>query len=387
MSFVYSSNSPEFLDYIASCKSRDEILADPRLCILLNDPHIKDNMELALLARAADYGTYENKKEFIGFLLANGPELDTDTIMYYRDKILSDKEYSTIAREEFQDIEVIDDLRINVYNKTTANSISEEDDDGNCFNNPCNYLQPITANMGLIGDSENFITLGNIFSRKAKKSEDSKKVEKTKKETESKEEDSDTIWGNIRKHNISRIIPAFEKGYRTMLKDVENKMSLFFDKVSTNNLEKLAKTSGDNQAEDISKNISTAIKLNIFANMGDCARLWEHMRRLRLYDSNSNAKGPMDDSSLNTSKTILGTPKVNDTARNDTALRYTPPQSATAGLLAKMGKRNIVDIVKEIAKSQNRTEEEAIAIASSLLGYDVSKYYYSSTTATNNKKS
>ena len=43
----------------------DEILNDPELCVLLNDPHIKDNMELALLYRAAQYGDYDAKKEFV----------------------------------------------------------------------------------------------------------------------------------------------------------------------------------------------------------------------------------------------------------------------------------------------------------------------------------
>ena len=104
MSFIYSSNTPEFLEYVAACKTRKEIYNDPTLCILVEDPHIKDNMELALKAREADYGNYDAKVDFVGFFLANGPELDTDTIMHYRKKILMSYTYSKIAKEEFGDI-------------------------------------------------------------------------------------------------------------------------------------------------------------------------------------------------------------------------------------------------------------------------------------------
>lgn len=392
MSLIYTSNSPEFLTYVASCKSRAELEADPRLCVLLNDPHIKDNMEVALLAREADYGTYENKKEFIGFFLANGPELDTDTIMYYRDKILSDPEYSRIARDEFRDLEVIDNLRVNVYGKSTTASSTEngEEDDGNCFKNPCDYLQPITAQMGLIGDYENFITIGNIFSRKAKKSEEEKKTktasaqdiatstgaDKNTSSTAKKdeEENEDTIWGNIRKHNIGRIIPAFERGYRTLLKDMELKVTEFSKKVSAVGLEKLAKTNGDCQAESISKNIGTAIKLNMFSNMGDCARLWEHMRRLRLYDSNSNGKKPMDESSVSSSKTVIGTPSINDNARNDNALKNPPKTSVSSGIGTKPGKVDKESVIKEFMQAYNIGREEATERAANVYGWKSQGY-------------
>ena len=135
MSFVYSSNSPEFLNYIAHTKTRNDIVNDPKLCVLLEDPHIKDNMELALLYRAAQYGNYEAKKEFIGFFLANGPELDTDTIMYFREKILHNSTYMEIYKSEYYNISIIDNpktvgLVINVISitmivtgKASANAI------------------------------------------------------------------------------------------------------------------------------------------------------------------------------------------------------------------------------------------------------------------------
>ena len=109
MSFVYRSNSPEFLNYVAYSKTRNDIINDPRLCVILEDPDIKENMELALLYREAQYGNYESKKTFVGYFLANGPELDTDTIMYYREKILHNKTYTDIYRTEFSDISIVDD--------------------------------------------------------------------------------------------------------------------------------------------------------------------------------------------------------------------------------------------------------------------------------------
>ena len=127
MSFVYSSNSPEFLNYVASCKTREELQNDPRLCVLLEDPHIKDNMELALLYRAAQYGDYAAKKEFVGFFLANGPELDTDTIMFFREKIMHSPVYMEIYKYEFSDITVVDELRIEKYNKQTTDSAKDDE--------------------------------------------------------------------------------------------------------------------------------------------------------------------------------------------------------------------------------------------------------------------
>lgn len=345
MSFIYSSNSPYFLDYLASCKTRNEILNDPQLCVLLNDPHIKDNMELAILAREADYGDYDKKVEFVGFFLANGPELDTDTIMHYRKKILLNYTYSRIAKEEFSDMSKVDDLRVNVYGKETTESAAAKgkEDDGNCFKNPCDYLQPISAMIGMLGDSENFKTISNIFARNNKESEEAKKEEKKKKgvvekvkeavtkETNKEDKPSDSIWGNIRKHVSSRIIPEFNRGYRLMLKNMGVQVEELKEKAKEANMEKETQTIGDSEAEKVAENIAPAVKMNIFANMGDCARLWEHMRRLNLYDPSKNAKGPIDDADLNTKKTVQGTPKNAPATRNDNALANKAKKTQTSG--------------------------------------------------------
>lgn len=375
MSFVYSSNSPYFLDYLASCKTREEILNDPELCVLLNDPHIKDNMELALLARAADYGSYADKVEFVGFLLANGPELDTDTIMHYRKKILLDYTYSRIAKEEFSDMSKVDKLRVETYGKDTTES-NDKEDDGNCFKNPCDYLAPISSAIGMLGDSENFKTISNIFARNAKESQKekeekekekkdsiAKKVVKTVKDAVTKKDSnedpdkpSDNVWGNIRKHVASRIIPEFNKGYRLMLKNMSMQAEELKEDVKKANLEKETQTIGDSEAEKVAENIAPAVKINIFANMGDCARLWEHMRRLNLYDPNKNAKGPIDDADLNTTKSVQGTPKNAPAVRNDTALKPKNKETKVSNInTSPKGGRTREEIVEKYLETNYST--------------------------------
>lgn len=304
MSFVYTSNSPEYLNYIAHTKTRNDILNDPRLCVLLEDPHIKDNMELALLYRAAQYGDYEAKKEFIGFFLANGPELDTDTIMYFREKILHNKTYTNIYRSEFKDITIVDDLRINTYLKNTTDT----DDTLNCLSNPCDYLGPFSSSIGLMGDDRNFNNLGNLFSRLNAKIEG--------------DGDEDVrLWGNIPSHMFSKLIPNLSKAYSTMMAGMAASASDFSKKLKKAGLSKDAATSGDPKAEDMAKDISSAIKVNIVSNLGDCSRIWENMRRLRAYDPAANAKKPFEQISK---KTVDGNPAPNYTPRTDVELKPKP---------------------------------------------------------------
>lgn len=296
MSFVYTSNSPEFLNYVAHTKTRNDISNDPRLCVLLEDPHIKDNMELALLYREAQYGDYEAKKDFIGFLLANGPELDTDTIMYYREKILHSPTYTEIYNHEFPDISAVNELRVTKYAKDTSST----NDLMNCLQNPCEYLGPFSSSIGLMGDYKNFNTLSNVFSRITSNSDDS--------ET--------TTWGNIRQHVVSKLIPNVEKSYRTMLGSMSMSFAEFGDKLKKLGLGKETQSVGDSKAEEKAQDISTAVKVNVVSNLGDCARLWENMRRLRVYDPSKNTKKPV---ATVGNKTSDGVPTVN----------YTPPTDVT----------------------------------------------------------
>ncbi|MBQ7820504.1 MAG: hypothetical protein IJ341_12520 [Bacteroidales bacterium] len=310
MSFVYSSNSPEFLDYVAHTKTRNDIINDPRLCFLLEDPEIKDNMELALLYREAQYGNYEKKKEFIGYLLANGPELDTDTIMYYREKILHSPTYSNIYVREFKyNMSIIDELRINRYGKDTTDT----NDALNCLSNPCDYLGPFSSSIGLAGDEKNFNTLSNVIARLSKPTQSIQENED--KDTSSR------IWGNIPQHIISKLIPDLERSYRTLLGNMSASYSEFVQKANKVGLGKDLQTVGDAKAEEKAKDIASAIKVNIVSNLGDCARIWEYMRRLRVYDPSKNAKKPFQEISK---KTVDGAPAPNYTPVTDAALRPEP---------------------------------------------------------------
>lgn len=298
MSFVYSSNSPEFLNYIAHSKTRADIANDPSLCVLLEDPHIKDNMEAALLYKSAQNGDYEAKKEFVGFFLSNAPELDTDTIMYFREKILNDREYMEIYRNEFPDISYIDDLRINKYGKDTTDT----DDSLNCLQNPCEYLGPFSTSIGLMGDDRNFNTLSNVIARITSGNDDI---------------GTTTTWGNIRQHAISKIIPDLEKSYRVIMANMSESFSDFAQKFNNAGLGKELQTVGDSHAESYAKDISSAVKVNVVSNLGDCARIWENMRRLRVYDPSKNAKKPI---ATVGNKTADGVPTIGYTPSTDAEL-------------------------------------------------------------------
>lgn len=325
MSFIYTSNSPEFLNYVASCKTRNDIINDPRLCVLLEDPHIKDNMELALLYNAAEYGDYEAKREFVGFFLANGPELDTDTLMFFREKIINSPIYMEVYRaERFYDLTIIDDLRINTYGKDTTNS----SDNANCLENPCEYLGPFSSSIGLLGDDKNFNTLSNVFARitssGSKKEGSDKDISKTENEG-----NETTTWGNIRQHVISKIIPDVEKSYRTLMANMSGSFADFSKKLKDSGLEKETNTVGDKQAEQMAKDISSAVKVNVVSNLGDCSRIWEQMRRLRIYDPSKNTKGPINTTISN--KSVDGTPKKNYSSLDDTVLKPSRPTSTVGG--------------------------------------------------------
>lgn len=313
MSFIYSSNSPEFLNYIASTKTRNDIINDQRLCVLLEDPYIKDNMELALLYRAAQYGNYDDKKEFLGFFLANGPELDTDTLMFFREKIVHSPTYMEIYKNEFSDMSVIDDLRINKYKKDTTDT----NELLNCLQNPCEYLGPFSASIGLLGDDKNFNTLSNMFSRLSAPSE------KNNDGTTKDKDNSSTIWGNIRQHVISKLIPDIEKSYRTMLGSMSKSYEEFSKKLQSKGLGKDVTTFGDKKAEEMAKDVGAAVKVNVVSNLGDCARIWEQMRRLRVYDPSKNAKKPFNGTM--SKKSPDGNPIVTYNAPTDTFLKPQNP--------------------------------------------------------------
>jgi hypothetical protein len=115
--YAYKTNSPHYLDYVASLKTREQILADPDLCPLLENPYIKDNMEIALRWNKAKYGDYQDKYDFLEYLMCNGPELDADTILHYRLRAYNDPVCMEIAYSYLSDTQKLAEIRKDKYEK------------------------------------------------------------------------------------------------------------------------------------------------------------------------------------------------------------------------------------------------------------------------------
>lgn len=304
MSYIYTSNSPEYLAYIASVYTREEIKNNPRLCVLLENPYIKDNMELALSHREAELGGADEKRNFIESLIANGPELDTDTIMYYREKVLVDKEYYNIYITEINNnFSLIDTARREKYGKSV--------DLANCFTQPCNYLGPFSSSIGLVGDSNNFRTLSNMFASLFSDKED-------KKENNGKEEDN-AIWGQIKQHLWNRIVPDVQSAFTEVNAHLQKSYTDFAKNVKESGFSDIALSAGDPNAIERAEIVATPTKVNIFSKLGDCARMWEQMRRLNLYDPSQNKKEPIAETVGK--KTTDGTPTPNVETVNDNSLK------------------------------------------------------------------
>lgn len=306
MSYIYTSNSPEYLAYIASVYTRDEIKNNPRLCALLENPYIKDNMELALSHREAELGGADEKRNFIESLIANGPELDTDTIMYYREKVLVDNEYYNIYITEINNnFERIDTARKEKYGKSV--------DLSNCFTQPCNYLGPFSSSIGLIGDSNNFRTLSNMFASLF--SDDNSSSEQ--KDGESNEDNA--IWGQVKQHLWNRLIPDVQSAFTQINAHLQKSYTDFAKNVKESGFGDIALSAGDPNAIKRAEIIATPTKVNVFSQLGDCARMWEQMRRLNLYDPNQNKKAPIAE--VVGKKTTDGTPTSNVETVTDNSLK------------------------------------------------------------------
>lgn len=337
----YVSSSPKYLDYIASSMTREEILADDRLCKLLNDPYIKDNMETALAFAEAEAGGYNEKVQFVKQFMCNGPELDTDTIIHYRNIILSDDEYSAIAADYFNDITSIDDFRVNEFDKDTA-----ETSDGNCFLNPCNYLNNLSLNLGAMAEAANFRTVKNIFSLIVKQKKDEKDEEEAKKEEKKKKDedkdknkpntqqtnnnttenpsepkrsevDTSAVNGSIRYPILLRLPPGIRKGYGSLMSNIASAYEDFATVLAASNIPLDLMQVGDYNAIRNAESVSMMIRANIFSKMGDCARVWRDLRNLNYYKPEQNTVQPAPESAAVANKTVTGTPKKKPVNKTD----------------------------------------------------------------------
>lgn len=339
--YAYKTNSADYLDYVASLKTREEILADPDLCPLLENPYIKDNMEIALLWNKAKYGDYQDKYNFLEYLMCNGPELDADTILHYRMKAYNDPVCMEIAYSYLSDTQYISEVRQKKYEKET--------DD--CFKNPCFYMGKFSAMMGSCGDVKDTKSAFNIVANWAEKISKDKEEqhkqqkdqkqgkdgdapkEKDKDEDEPKEKDKDEdapqgsndtvepkdmpedgnpqncfvvgcrwVWQNL-------IPQAMQKGIKMMGAQIMENNKQFTDEMMKNyNTAANAKHIGDWLATPVSEMLDLVTKANVRRQLGDCARLWSHVRRLRLFTSD-NHYGPIRADQIITKTNTDGTPQ------------------------------------------------------------------------------
>lgn len=325
---AYKSNSPQYLDYIAANKTRKQIQDDPKLCVLLQNEYIKDNMELAIRWNDAKYGDYQAKYQFAEYLMCNGPEVDADTILHYRNMALRDPVMMEIAYTYLTDTNVLTKLRKEKYGK----------DSDDCFNTPCFYLGRFSAAIGEEGDVKKTEThynwlgsaLKNLFDIKNPKKveEDNKKrgltqkstgsivsevaTEVSKKVVQSVSGASDTpkpqpvtdADGNINQNSLASqaigntaaqgVIPVKDiKGGDMISSAICQNDKRIFERLTVKNVQALLMSMlGDWRSQSIQKMLSLNSAANVKRRMGDCARLWEQVRQVRIFDKD-NAFGPM----------------------------------------------------------------------------------------------
>lgn len=339
--YVYSSNSPAYLEYVASTKSRDEILADPNLCKLLENPYLKDNMELALAWQNAKRGGENEKKEFVEYLVCNGPELDADTILFYREKCISEPIYLEIFQKHCSDMTSIDIIRQTKYKKNITD----------CFTRPCNYLGRFSAVIGMVGDDQNFHTLKNLFSYKRKI------IDEKGKEKVEEVLGVDACWGNIRRHLINKIIPDLRVSCQMLYNNMHTKLSSFNESLASAGLGKGIPL-GDPYAIPRAKMVSAATKLNVVSQLGDCTKLWQHMRNFNPYDPTKNKKGPVSPANVVGGKNLNGTPTTPVPAAS-------VKQHLSGSTLKKMAAKGDAEAkaILNSDKSYRKCQEDAIAQA------------------------
>lgn len=369
--FAYKTNSADYLDYVASVKSREQIKADPDLCLLLENEYIKDNMEMALLWNAAKYGDYQDKYNFMEYFFCNGPQLDADTILHYRMKAYNDPVCMEIAYTYLSDTNTLSDIRKDKYNK----------DSGDCFNNPCFYMGKFSAMMGSCGDVRNTRSAFNMVSRwvsacrtqekKAKleeavtlgtKTKDEADKQRKKLEAQQKAKEAQAAAdaaapvgskdkvkngtvkpkekpdnppaapavGGMRSTTEVTVIPSMSKGWKMMWANITQGDESFCNElVNHTKTARNAKRIGDKMCQPISQMLDLVTKANIKRQMGDCARLWSQVRRLHLFSS-ENKYGPIVASQIVSDTNTDGTkkktvsnpqPKASDASANIAAAK------------------------------------------------------------------
>lgn len=342
----YKTNSADYLDYIASSMSREEILADPKFCGLLENEYIKDNMEVALKWREAKFGDYKAKYEFVEYYLCNGPELDADTLLHYRGMAQADPVIMEIAYGYFTDPQVLSEIREKKYGKKKNNDWTD------CFTNPCFYLGDFSPAMGSMGDDVNYKAYWKNISEKW-----AWKLKETSEENAANQataiggdlpppKPTTTIEGAVKPtqdapangigtgpasgQNISKIRPSYCKGWARLGKAFADRNEEAWNESLNILRDKHTGWCRNIKMDDwfagaLQQTLDLVDKANTVRQLGDCYRMWSQVRRLQVYGPD-NQYGPITSDQLVDTKMPDGTPRK---VMNNT---HPAPADSTAGI-------------------------------------------------------
>lgn len=331
--FAYKSNSPQYLDYIAANMTRQQIKDDPKLCVLLENEYIKDNMELAIRWNEAKHGDYQDKYNFAQYLMCNGPEVDADTILHYRTMALRDPVMMEIAYTYLTDVNVLIKLREQKYGKKS----------NSCFTNPCFYLGRFSAAIAEEADVKNtqnpYTWIGTIWkqmfdeknqeyehvineqygmsqttagaiggagaqtiqqaatggAKKVLGASDQLKPKGGRVTSDGDIDDTSAPAGSFGSAANEGVIPMRDMLGWTVIRDAiaKNDATIFRNFNARNLAHALwMSASPDWKAESIQQWLSLNSMANAKRRMGDCSRMWQQVRNLRIFDGD-NAFSPM----------------------------------------------------------------------------------------------
>ena len=332
--FPYKTNSADYLDYVAASMTREQILADPNFCSLLENPYIKDNMEVALAWHAAKFGDYQDKYNFVEYYLCNGPELDADTLLHYRELALADPVIMEIAYSYFSDVTLLSEIREKKYNKKRNNDWTD------CFTNPCFYLGDFSGVMGSMGDSKNVDTYFNLIAEKWNSYWTKERKEDQKKKDDAQigittpsyegsidinlmggkeviQPKGDGITADDGRAGVSpgsyylssKLRPSYDSGWRKLGRSIFESGVDFAQACSKVSKMTCLPKFGDWFSRACSHSVDLMDKANTARMLGDCYRMWSQVRGLRIFSSD-NQYGPITSDQLVENRMPDGTIKA-----------------------------------------------------------------------------
>jgi hypothetical protein len=132
------------------------------------------------------------------------------------------------------------------------------------------------------------------------------------------------------------VIPSMKKGWNMMMAQIFEGNSEFTNELIKNtNCITNSQRVGDWMAQPMAEMIDLVSKANVKRQMGDCARLWSQVRRLRIFGS-ENAYGPI------TADQLVGNTYTDGTPMNPIANPNPTAEQASSTIeAASRAKKNI----------------------------------------------